>query len=101
MARKPKGGWPRRYWERLKKYQVWRAQRWDDRRQANHERVLTRSAGSEALEDRRPECRPPAWYGLSRPHKRRIDQMLNQEPGLQLIGSDHVGDDEIVCSVIS
>jgi hypothetical protein len=39
--------------------------------------------------------------GLSRTHKRRIDQMLDQEPRLQLIGSDHVGDDEIVCSVIS
>ena len=38
---------------------------------------------------------------LSRTHKRRIDQMLDQEPGLQLIGSDHVGDNEIVCSVIS
>ncbi len=25
-----------------------------------------------------------------RSHKRRIDQMLDQEPGLQLIGSDHV-----------
>ena len=39
--------------------------------------------------------------GMSRTHKRRIDQMLDQEPRLQLIGSDHVGDDEIICSVIS
>ncbi len=39
--------------------------------------------------------------GISRTHKRRIDQMLDQKPGLQLIGSDHVRDDDIICSVIS
>jgi hypothetical protein len=38
---------------------------------------------------------------ISRAHKRRIDKMLDQEPSLQLIGSDHVGDNEIICSVIS
>ncbi len=31
---------------------------------------------------------------MSRTHQRRVDQMLDQKPGLQLIGSDHVGDDE-------
>lgn len=38
---------------------------------------------------------------VSRPYERSIDKVLDEEPGLQLIGPDHVGDDQIICSVIS
>ena len=40
-------------------------------------------------------------YTPSHPYKGRIDQVLDEEPGLQFIGPDHVGDDQIICSVIS
>jgi hypothetical protein len=40
-------------------------------------------------------------HTLSHPYKRRFDQVLDEEPGLQFIGPDHVGHDQIICSVIS